>query len=100
MASGSWDNMKVRIWNGATGECMQTLHDSDRLADDFMDSIAGHGRFDFGDSAHVVGVSMDGASKLQIIDGAEGLAAVCTGAVPWQGNSVHLLVPRGGRVQR
>ena len=66
----------------------------------FMGSMAGRDRFNFGDSAQVVGVSMNSATQLQLIGGAIGGAAVCRGTVAWQGNSVHLLVRRGERVQR
>ena len=100
VASGSLDKT-VRIWNAATGECLQTLQDSDPIPGVFIGTIEGRDRFDFADSAQVVGVSMDGASQLQFSNGsAGGGAPACSGAVAWHSNSVHFLVRRGGRVQR
>ena len=100
VASGSVDTT-VRIWNAATGECLQTLQDSDPVPGVLIGTIEGRDRFDFADSAQVVGVSMDGSPNLQFSNGgAGGGAPVCSSAVAWHGNSVHFLVRRGGRVQR
>ena len=96
VASGSGDET-VRIWNAATGECLQTLQASDPVPCVFIGTIEGRDCFDFADSAQVVGVPMDGASQLQFSNGGEcGGAPACSGAVAWHGNSVHFLVRRGG----